>query len=123
MTKGKGEGSKKKAKVNKIMLPCSICKGRDHGWCYGVFIRKSGSFSIRSNPNSYHPRINIFNMKEGGGGVCHTPPPSMKAGFIHICGRCEIQNDTVRTSEEIKSWYLTNFKSEADKEESLLLLC
>ena len=47
----------------------------------------------------------------------------MKADFIHICGRCEIQNDTVCTSEEIKSWYLTNFKSEADQEEGLLLLC
>ena len=76
MTKGKGEGSKKKAKVNNIMLSCSICKGRDHGWCYGVF--------------------------------------NMKADFIHICGRSEIQNDTVCTSEEIKIWYLTNFKSEAD---------
>ena len=108
----KGERSKKKAKVNKssedkvegevtkcckrqfddafqcpcevsipdrIMLTCSICKGRDHGWCYGIF--------------------------------------SMKAVFVHICGRCAIQNNTVCTSEEIKLWFLTDFKSEADQVE------
>ena len=64
---------------DKIILNCTICKGRDHGWCYGVFV--------------------------------------MTADFVHVCARCSIQTGLACTSEEIKLWVLTDFKSEEDKTE------